>query len=77
MKPVVLPVLCHNEDTALFNELGISYKYQDLEEVEFIFFNIDFACGNNRDGKEFTEIVSGEDSYVINLRFNDFKKLFI
>jgi hypothetical protein len=77
MKPVVLPVLCHNEDTALFNELGISYKYQDLEEVEFIFFNIDFACGNIRDGKEFTEIVSGEDSYVVNLRFNDFKKLFI
>jgi len=77
MKPVVLPVLCHDESTALFNELGINYSYNDLNEVEFLFFNIDFACGNTRDGKEFTEIVSGEDSYVVNLTFNEFKKLFI
>ena len=77
MKPVVLPVLCHDESTALFNELGITYSYNDLNEVEFLFFHIDFACGNVRDGKEFTEIVSGEDSYVINLTFEAFKKLFI
>lgn len=77
MKPVVLPILCHNEDTALFNELGISYKFKDLEEVEFLFFSIDYACGNYRDGQEFTEIVCGEDAYVVNLTFNEFKKLFI
>ena len=77
MKPVVLPILCHNEDTALFNELGINYKLQDLEEVEFIFFNLDYACGNFKDGREFTEIVCGEEAYVVNLPFNEFKKLFI
>ena len=77
MKPVVLPVLCHDESTALFNELGITYSYNDLNEVEFLFFKIDFACGNVRDGKEFTEIVTGEESYVINLTFDEFKKKFI
>lgn len=77
MKPVALPILCHNEDTALFNELGINYKFQDLEEVEFLFFHIDYACSNFRDGREFTEIVSGEDAYVVNLTFSEFKKLFL
>jgi hypothetical protein len=77
MKPVVLPLLCHNEDTALFNELGVAYNYQDLDEVEFMFFNIDYACGNFRDGREFTEIVSNEETFVVNLSWNEFKKLFI
>jgi len=77
MKPVVLPILCHNSDTILFSELGIEYKFEDLEEVEFIFFTLDYACGNIKQGKEYTEIVCGEDAYVVNLTFTEFKKLFI
>jgi hypothetical protein len=77
MQPVVLPILCHNSDTILFSELGIEYKFEDLEEVEFIFFNIDFACGNVKQGKEYTEIVVNEEAYVVNLPFKDFKQLFI
>lgn len=77
MQPVLLPVLCHNEDTILFRELNIDYKFEDLEEVEFMFFNIDYACGNYKDGREYTEIVCGEDAYVINLSFEQFKQLFI
>jgi hypothetical protein len=77
MQPVVLPILCHNSDTILFSELGIEYKFEDLEEVEFIFFNIDFACGNFKQGKEYTEIVVNEEAYVVNLPFEQFKQLFI
>lgn len=77
MRPVVLPILCHNSDTILFSELGVSYNYNDLDEVEFMFFHIDFACGNVRDGMHLTEIVVNEEAYVVNLHFEDFKKLFI
>ena len=77
MKPVTLPILCHNSDTILFSELGINYNFNDLEEVEFMFFNIDFACGNVRDGMHLTEIVVNEEAYVVNLPFEQFKKLFI
>lgn len=77
MKPVTLPILCHNSDTILFSELGINYNFNDLEEVEFMFFNIDFACGNFRDGMYLTEIVVNEEAYVVNLPFDEFKKLFI
>lgn len=77
MKPVTLPILCHNSDTILFSELGINYNFNDLEEVEFMFFNIDFACGNVRDGMHLTEIVVNEEAYVVNLPFDEFKKLFI
>ena len=77
MKPVTLPILCHNSDTILFSELGINYNFNDLEEVKFMFFNIDFACGNVRDGMHLTEIVVNEEAYVVNLPFEQFKKLFI
>lgn len=77
MQPVTLPILCHNSDTILFSELGINYNYKDLEEVEFMFFHIDFACGNVRDGMHLTEIVVNEEAYVVNLPFDQFKNLFI
>jgi hypothetical protein len=77
MIPVTLPILCHNSDTILFSELGVSYNFENLDEVEFMFFHIDFACGNVRDGKEYTEIVVNEEAYVVNLPFREFKQLFI
>jgi hypothetical protein len=77
MQPVLLPILCHNSDTILFSELGVEYKFSDLEEVEFLFFNIDYACGNFKQGKEYTEIVCDGDAYVVNLTFDQFKQLFI
>jgi hypothetical protein len=77
MQPVVLPILCHNSDTILFKELGVDYNYADLDEVEFMFFHIDFACGNVKDGMHLTEIVVNEEAYVVNLPFEQFKQLFI
>jgi hypothetical protein len=77
MQPVLLPILCHNSDTILFSELGVEYKFSDLEEVEFLFFSIDYACGNFKQGKEYTEIVCDGDAYVVNLSFDQFKQLFI
>ena len=77
MLPVTLPILCHNSDTILFSELGVSYNFNDLDEVEFMFFHIDFACGNIRDGMHLTEIVVNEEAYVVNLPFEQFKQLFI
>jgi hypothetical protein len=76
MQPVVLPILCHNSDTILFKELGVDYNYADLDEVEFMFFHIDFACGNIKQGKEYTEIVCDGEAYVVNLPFTEFKQLF-
>ncbi len=77
MQPVVLPILCHNSDTILFSELGVSYNYNSLDEVEFMFFHIDFACGNVKDGMHLTEIVVNDEAYVVNLPFDQFKQLFI
>lgn len=77
MKPVVLPVLCHDSDTILFSELGINYNYEDLEEVEFMFFKIDYACMNDTKDKEYTEIVVGDEAFVVNMPFEQFKQLFI
>ena len=77
MIPVTLPILCHNTDTILFSELGVNYNYADLDEVEFMFFHIDFACGNIRDGMHLTEIVVNDEAYVVNMSFDQFKNLFI
>ena len=77
MKPVTLPILCHNSDTILFSELGVNYNYNDLDEVEFMFFHIDFACGNVMDGMHLTEIVVNDEAYVVNMPFEQFKQLFI
>ena len=76
MLPVLLPLLCHNENTILFDELGVDYNYENLTSVEFMFFNIDYACSNTKNDREFTEIVSNGDSFVVDLRWHEFKKLF-
>jgi hypothetical protein len=77
MKPILLPLLCHNENTVLFDELGVDYNYENLTAVEFMFFTIDYACGNTKNEREFTEIVSLGESYVVDMTWSDFKKLFI
>jgi uncharacterized protein YrzB (UPF0473 family) len=77
MKPVLLPLLCHNENTVLFDELGVEYNYESLTSVEFMFFNIDYACSNTKNNREFTEIVSLGESFVVDLTWDEFKKLFI
>jgi hypothetical protein len=76
MQPVLLPLLCHNENTILFDELGVDYNYENLTSVEFMFFTIDYACSNTKNNREFTEIVSNGDSFVVDLRWHEFKKLF-
>ena len=77
MKPILLPLLCHNENTVLFDELGVDYNYENLTAVEFMFFNIDYACSNTKNEREFTEIVSLGESFVVDLTWIEFKKLFI
>lgn len=77
MKPVLLPLLCHNENTILFNELGIDYNYKDLECIEFMLFDISYACSNTKNGQEFTEVISDGESFVVDLTWNEFKSLFI
>jgi hypothetical protein len=76
MTPVILPLLCHNDNTILFDELGIDYNYENLTSVEFMFFNIDYACSNIKNNREFTEIVSTGESFVVDLSWDEFKKLF-
>jgi len=76
MKGILLPLLCHNDNTILFDELGIEYNYENLTRVEFMFFTIDYACSNTKNDREFTEIVSMGESFVVDLSWNEFKKLF-
>jgi hypothetical protein len=76
MQPVLLPLLCHNDNTILFDELGIEYNYENLTRVEFMFFVIEYACSNTKNDREFTEIVSNGESFVVDLTWHEFKKLF-
>ena len=76
MLPVLLPLLCHNENTILFDELGVDYNYENLTSVEFMFFTIDYACSNTKNNREFTEIGSNGDSFVVDLRWPEVKTLF-
>jgi hypothetical protein len=73
MLPITLPILVHNDDTICLKELDLEYDYEDLTEVEFVFFTIDFACRYAKQGREYCEIVSGEDSFVANITFNELK----
>lgn len=75
MLPIVIPVLCHNDETIVLRDLEIKTTYTRLTEVEFMFFTIDFACRYEQDGKEYTEIVSGEDSFVSSLSFRQFQDI--
>ena len=76
MEGIILPLLCHNDNTILFDELGIEYNYENLTRVEFMFFTIDYACSNVKNDREFTEIVSMGESFVVDLTWNEFKQLF-
>jgi hypothetical protein len=75
MLPIVIPVLCHNDETIVLRDLEIKTTYSRLTEVDFMFFTIDFACRYEQDGKEYTEIVSGEDSFVSSLSFKQFQDI--
>jgi hypothetical protein len=75
MIPIVIPILCHNDETIVLRDLDVKTTYSRLTEVEFMFFTIDFACRYQQDGKEYTEIVSGEDSFVSSLSFDQFQDI--
>jgi hypothetical protein len=75
MIPIVIPILCHNDETIVLRDLEIKTTYTRLTEVDFMFFTIDFACRYEQDGKEYTEIVSGEDSFVSSLSFKQFQEI--
>jgi hypothetical protein len=75
MIPIVIPILCHNDETIVLRDLEVKTSYTRLTEVEFMFFTIDFACRYQQDGKEYTEIVSGEDSFVSSLSFDQFQDI--
>jgi hypothetical protein len=75
MIPIVIPILCHNDETIVLRDLEVKTSYTRLTEVEFMFFTIDFACRYEQDGKEYTEIVSGEDSFVSSLSFKQFQDI--
>jgi hypothetical protein len=75
MIPIVIPILCHNDETIVLRDLEVKTSYTRLTEVEFMFFTIDFACRYEQDGKEYTEIVSGEDSFVSSLSFKQFQEI--
>jgi hypothetical protein len=75
MIPIVIPILCHNDETIVLRDLDIKTTYTRLTEVDFMFFTIDFACRYEQDGKEYTEIVSGEDSFVSSLSFKQFQDI--
>lgn len=75
MIPIVIPILCHDDDTILLRDLELDVKYDQLTAVDFMFFTIDFACQYERDGRQYTEIVSGEDSFVSSLSFKQFQDI--
>ena len=75
MIPVVIPILCHNDETIVLRDLDVKTTYTRLTVVDFMFFTIDFACRYEQDGKEYTEIVSGEDSFVSSLSFKQFQDI--
>jgi hypothetical protein len=75
MIPIVIPILCHNDETIVLRDLDVKTTYTRLTEVDFMFFTIDFACRYEQDGKEYTEIVSGEDSFVSSLSFKQFQDI--
>lgn len=75
MIPVVIPILCHDDNTILLRDLELDVKYEQLTPVDFMFFTIDFACRYEKDGRQYTEIVSGEDSFVSNLSFDQFQDI--
>jgi len=75
MIPVVIPILCHNDETIVLRDLDVKTTYTRLTEVDFMFFTIDLSCRYEQDGKEYTEIVSGEDSFVSSLSFKQFQDI--
>jgi hypothetical protein len=75
MLPITIPILCHNDETIVLRDLEIKTTYTRLTEVDFMFFTIDFACQYEQDGKQYTEIVSGEDSFVSSLSFKQFQEI--
>lgn len=74
MKPIELPILCHNEDTIVLKELELNYDYNDLTPVQFILFDINFASKYIKDGREYVEIISGDESFVADITWEEFKK---
>lgn len=74
MKPIELPILCHNEDTIILKELELNYDYNDLTSVQFILFDINFASKYVKNGKEYVEIISGEESFVADITWEEFKQ---
>ncbi len=75
MIPVVIPILCHDDNTIVLRDLELDVKFEQLEAVDFMFFTIDFACRYEKDGRQYTEIVSGEDSFVSSLSFEQFQDI--
>ena len=73
MKPIELPILCHNEDTIILKELELNYDYNDLTSVQFMIFDINFASKYVKNGKEYVEIISGEESFVADITWEEFK----
>jgi len=72
MDPIILPILIHSDNTLMLKDLGVDFRYEDLSENEFCFFKIDFACRSFKNGKEYTEINVGENSFIANVTFDEF-----
>ena len=72
MDPIILPILCHTDDTMLMKDLGIDNKIDDYNVAEFVFFKIDFACRSTKYGRELTEINIGDSSFIADLPFDEF-----
>ena len=72
---IVLPIIIHDDSTKMLKSVGVRLNYADMDTIDFAFFNIDYACGIDYDGINYTEIYTGDQCFVAKLTFEDFLNL--
>jgi hypothetical protein len=71
---LILDVFCHTESTELMSSVGLDFDWNTLETKKVLFKNIDLAMPVMINGKEYTEIHIGGNSYIAKEHYIDLLK---
>jgi hypothetical protein len=71
---LILELFCHTESTELMSNVGLDFDWEKLETKKVLFKNIDIAMPVKINGKEYTEIHVGGNSYIAKEHYIDLFK---
>lgn len=74
MKPIILPVLCHDDTSKSLQDLGIKYNLNECDTKNVAFYNINCVTPYAEGDFEGTQIFAGSTIFVSPLKYENVVK---